>query len=315
MQARQALEHQAEAAGRREGAGQGAREPADQAQAAGDDEGRRDKARQDEVFGQRRPGPAQPPRDIDGARGQPQIDGEQHGLGGGDAGRGAQQDQALDRVALDLGIEIPQVFDQFVEIGAETAQQRLERGFKTMVEIGQRGDAQPGGDHRQAHHHREQRAGAEILRHRPRGAVLDGETLAGQGAGDQRRGAEAEQEDQAEQRLRQMGEQEGADERAGQGGGRGKADRADQQGQRRKIGERHLEAGASGRSGEEQGAGEAGAEPDRAVGPIGRRMVVIHFFAVPLSERLEADQSPSQPKNRRAKFSRVGVILSDHAIR
>ena len=199
MQRRDALEHQAEAAGGGQGAGQRAGEAAIKAQGGRDDESRRDKARQDQVFRQRRPRPAEAFGNVDGAPGQPEVDGEQQGLRGGDARGRAQQDHALDCVGLDVGIELFQIVDQFVEIGAETAQQRRERGVKTMVEVGQRGDADPGGDDGQSHHDRKQRPGAEELRRRRGVAFPGGKAFAGEGARDQRRRPEAEQEDESEQ--------------------------------------------------------------------------------------------------------------------
>ncbi len=80
---------------------------------------------------------------------------------------------------------------------------------------------------------------------------------------------------------------------------------------RAEIGERHREAGASRRNDEKKGAGEAGPETDGAVGPIGRRMVVVHVLAVPQSSAVRDGSEPAPTNGRRANFFARRKMKSD----
>ena len=115
VQRGEALQGQSEAGGGGDDSGGCAERAAPKRQAGGEQEDRRDDARQGQGLGKRRPGPAQAPGNLDGARREPEIDREQQGLRGGDAGGRAQDQHPLDRVRIEVGRNWSQAFDEGVE--------------------------------------------------------------------------------------------------------------------------------------------------------------------------------------------------------
>ncbi len=240
-------------------------QPALEGEAGGDQKDRAEKARQGEIFRQARPRTAQPPRHVDGARGEPEIDGEQHDLQGGDARRRAHDGDPFHAFRADFAGDRRQVRDELIELRREILERRRHRRLEAMIMGEQQSDAGAGDQNRQ------QDDGFEHCSRR-------GETQAGvanargqrrldHGGQSQRRRGEAKQEGEGERRMGGGQQDAGADERANHGAGQGKAGGADHQRQRREIGERHRDAGAPRRDDEQKCAGDAGSQTHGPVGP------------------------------------------------
>ncbi len=149
MDGGEAVEGEAEA-GR---GGDDSRQHGDQAalerEAGGDQENRAEQARQAKGLGQARPGPAQPPRNIDGARGEPEIDGEQHDLRGGDPRRGADNGEPFHSFRADFARDRREARGELVERRREMLHDGGHGRLEAMIIDEQERDAGAGDQNRQ----------------------------------------------------------------------------------------------------------------------------------------------------------------------